>query len=149
MSDFKFGLLHLKTFVMLNCEAFEFSLHGVAVARRRTSMFRHTKSISYNSTPHDWIFSKFYACDHIPGLKTSTGQFCIIVTAPPTGNRTSAFCDNSHPIYMKFTWCGLHMIYIRMMYNYWVFSSHTWWTQEGASIYYMQCPIFVKMYIFT
>ena len=40
-----------------------------------------------------------------------------IVIAPPTGNRKSALYDKHHPIHMKFSRCGLQLMYNSMMFT--------------------------------
>lgn len=83
----------------------------------------------HNST---WSRKLFFTFHKGPGLKTSKYQVIkssSLVIAPPTGNRKQAFCDN-HLIYVKLSWCGLHLIYLNHMHNKWVFSGATYWSQE-------------------
>ena len=99
--------------------------------------FRHETSSCGNSNIHCPSCPKLHKFDKSPSLKTSTCQYSVKVIAPPTDNRKSALCDKDHPIYMKFTWCGLQMISSNMTYNYCLFSSAAQWTQ-GTDIYLVQ-----------
>ena len=86
-NSFKFGQTSLKTLMMLYCEDCEFSLNAVAVATWRILMFHHCITNCCNSTPHGQIFPTFHMFDNSHGPKTWTGPYCIILIAPPTGNR--------------------------------------------------------------
>ncbi len=91
-----FGRYHIKAFAMLNCEDLEFSLKGVSMAAWQITLFRHGNRSCCNSAIKCPICPKLHRFDKSPGLKTSKGQYCIIIIAPPFGNRICHALYNSN-----------------------------------------------------
>ncbi len=78
---------NVKAFAILNCEDLEFSLKGVSMVAWQSSMSRHGNTSCCNSAIKCPICPKLHRFDKSPGLNTSKGQYCIIIIAPPAGNR--------------------------------------------------------------
>lgn len=74
-----------KTLMMLCCEACEFSCNGLSVAWRRNSMLCHETGSCF-FTVHAPC-TKFPLFDKRHALNMSPGQYSLILTVPPTGNR--------------------------------------------------------------
>lgn len=73
-----FCSFNLTTFLMLNCEAFEFLLKGASVMTRWISMFR---------------YSRRSLTKPVTRVQAPSCQYWLRDTAPPGGNRKSAFCS--------------------------------------------------------
>ncbi len=113
------GQQNLKTFTILNCEAFQFSWNAVVMVRWTICMFRHETGGWCNPTVYCPTCPKFNLLDkrrpedfYIP-----TWSHSHSATYWQPTNRNLALCDKHHPIYMKFTLCGLHLIYNNIMQN--------------------------------
>ncbi len=86
------------------------------------------KIVSFNPTALSWQRDKFQ-CATMKQQPVLTPQYkvksapnftCLIrvpAWRPPTDNRKSALRDKDNPIYMKFTWRGLHMMSSNTTYN--------------------------------
>ncbi len=120
--------------MMKSCAICDFSSDGVNVVWRPFCTFCHETSSCCNSKVHCPICPRLHRFDKSSGRNTSTCQYSVI--APPTDNRKSASCDKDHPIDMKFTWCGLHMISSNMTYNKCVLYRHI--VDKGSEISLVQ-----------
>ena len=87
LSNLKFGLCHVETFIMKSCIEISRILNALAVAALHGLMFRHKTGSVYMSNVHGLIWPKLLMFDKSPGPKTSACQYWLILIAPPTGNR--------------------------------------------------------------
>lgn len=76
---FKFVQCQLKTFAMLNCDAFQYFIEWRGCDNMASN--------SSNFSMHCPICPKHEMFGYRPGLNTSTCKYLVVVIKPPTGNR--------------------------------------------------------------